>query len=112
MKKFNKYIVNEFKSGFGRFIAIMAIVALGVGFLIGVLQATPDMKSTMSNYYLDNHAYDADVKATFGMTKEDVDAIAALDGVEEAVPLISTDLVATVGETDAAVRLIGLDTDD
>lgn len=112
MKKFNKYIVNEFKSGFGRFIAIMAIVALGVGFLIGVLQATPDMKSTMSNYYLDNHAYDADVKATFGMTKEDVDAIAALGGVEEAVPLISTDLVATVGETDAAVRLIGLDTDD
>ena len=112
MKKFNKYIVNEFKSGFGRFIAIMAIVALGVGFLIGVLQATPDMKSTMSNYYLDNHAYDADVKATFGMTKEDFDAIAALDGVEEAVPLISTDLVATVGETDAAVRLIGLDTDD
>lgn len=112
MKKFNKYIVNEFKSGFGRFIAIMAIVALGVGFLIGVLQATPDMKSTMSNYYLDNHAYDADVKATFGMTKEDVDAIAALDGVEEAVPLISTDLVASDGEADAAVRLIGMDTDD
>ena len=112
MKKFNKYIVNEFKSGFGRFIAIMAIVALGVGFLIGVLQATPDMKSTMSNYYLDNHAYDADVKATVGLTKEGVGSIAALDGVEEAVPLISTDLVATVGETDAAVRLIGLDTDD
>ena len=112
MKKFNKYIVNEFKSGFGRFIAIMAIVALGVGFLIGVLQATPDMKSTMSNYYLDNHAYDADVKATFGMTQEDVDAIAALDGVEEAVPLISTDLVASDGEADAAVRLIGMDTDD
>ena len=56
MKKFNKYIVNEFKSGFGRFIAIMAIVALGVGFLIGVLQATPDMKSTMSNYYIRNNA--------------------------------------------------------
>ena len=91
MKKFNKYIVNEFKSGFGRFVAIMAIVALGVGFLIGVLQATPDMKSTMSNYYLDNHAYDADVKATFGMTKEDVDAIAALDGA--AVQLQDTELL-------------------
>ena len=112
MKKFNKYIVNEFKSGFGRFIAIMAIVALGVGFLIGVLQATPDMKSTMSNYYLDNAAYDADVKGTFGLTQANIDAIAGLDGVDTVTPLISTDLLASDGDADVAVRLIGLDKDD
>ena len=112
MKKFNKYIVNEFKSGFGRFVAIMAIVALGVGFLIGVLQATPDMKSTMSNYYIDNAAYDADVKGTFGMTRENVDAIEDLSSVEAVTPLVSTDLLANDGEADVAVRLIGLDAED
>ena len=112
MKKFNKYIVNEFKSGFGRFIAIMAIVALGVGFLIGVLQATPDMKSTMSNYYIRNNAYDADVKATFGLTQDNIDAIEALGSVAEVTPLISTDLLASDGDADVAVRLIGLDEED
>ena len=35
MRKFNKNIAKEFKTSFGRFIAIMAIIALGVGFLIG-----------------------------------------------------------------------------
>lgn len=109
MKKFNKYIVNEFKTGFGRFVAIMAIVALGVGFLIGVLQATPDMKSTMSNYYIDNAAYDADVKGTFGLTQENIDAIKNLSSVEAVTPLISTDLLADDGDADVAVRLIGLD---
>ena len=42
MKKFNKNIAKEFKTGFGRFIAIMVIIAIGVGFLIGILQATPE----------------------------------------------------------------------
>ena len=54
MRKFTKNIVKEFKTGFGRFVAIMAIVALGVGFLIGIMQATPDMRRSMSNYYIDN----------------------------------------------------------
>ena len=43
MKKFTKNIVKEFKKSFGRFLAIMAIIALGVGFLIGISQSTPDM---------------------------------------------------------------------
>ena len=112
MKKFNKYIVNEFKSGFGRFIAIMAIVALGVGFLIGVLQATPDMKSTMSNYYLDNHAYDADVKATFGMTKEDVGRHRRARRRRRGRPAHLYRPRRNRRRDGRAVRLIGLDTDD
>lgn len=31
MKRFTKTIAKEFTSGFGRFVAIMAIIALGVG---------------------------------------------------------------------------------
>ena len=58
MRKFNKNIVNEFKTGFGRFVAIMAIIALGVGFLIGIMQATPDMKNSMDGYLRDSAAYD------------------------------------------------------
>ena len=54
MKKFSKNIVKEFKNSFGRFLAIMAIIALGVGFLIGISQATPDMKTSMSDYLKDN----------------------------------------------------------
>ena len=104
MRKFNKNIAKEFKTSFGRFIAIMAIIALGVGFLIGVTQATPDMKNTMDHYLVENEAYDVDVKGTFGLTQADIDAIRGLKDdagneiVESVTPVISTDAVVTAGE--------------
>ena len=81
MKKFSKNIVKEFQTGFGRFAAIMIIIAIGVGFLIGVIQATPDMNNTMSSYLIETNASDVSVKGTFGLTQEDADKIAALDCV-------------------------------
>ena len=81
MRKFNKNIVNEFKTGFGRFVAIMAIIALGVGFLIGIMQATPDMKNSMDGYLRDSAAYDIGVKGAYGLSEED---IAAIEGAKDA----------------------------
>lgn len=109
MKKFNKNIVKEFRTGFGRFIAIMAIVALGVGFLIGVMQATPDMKNSMDTYYRNSSIYDVDVKGTIGLTQADIAAIEELDVVESAMPLISTDALVEVGGTEVVGRLIGIE---
>ena len=115
MRKFNKNIAKEFKTSFGRFIAIMAIIALGVGFLIGVTQATPDMKNTMSTYLIDNQAYDIYVKGTYGLTQADIDAIRALKDdngdalVESVTPVISTDAVVTAGEYEVVGRFIGID---
>lgn len=109
MRKFSKNIVKEFQTGFGRFAAIMIIIAIGVGFLIGVIQATPDMKNTMSSYLIENNASDVSVKGTFGLTQEDADKIAALDCVETVTPVLSTDFETTVGGKEFVVRLNGLD---
>ena len=115
MRKFNKNIAKEFKTSFGRFIAIMAIIALGVGFLIGVTQATPDMKNTMSTYLIDNKAYDIDVKGTYGLTQGDLDAIMALEDengeplVESVTPVISTDAAVTAGGHEVVGRFIGIE---
>lgn len=115
MKKFSKNIAKEFKHSFGRFIAIMAIVALGVGFLIGVMQATPDMKRSMDIYYRESAIYDIDVKGTYGLTQEDITAIEnAEDGegnkvVSSVMPVISTDAIAEYGGTELVARIVGLD---
>ncbi len=117
MKKFSKNIAKEFKNSFGRFLAIMAIIALGVGFLIGVTQATPDMKTSMSDYLIDNAAYDVDVKATYGLTQSDINNIASLkdddgnDFVEAYMPVVTSSVMANIGGavSQSAVNLIGLD---
>ena len=108
MSRFTKNIIKEFKTSFGRFVAIMAIVALGVGFLIGIMQATPDMRNTMSDYYIDNAAYDIDVKGTYGLTQKDIDAISQTEGVETAVPVISTDVSLSGEEGNLIGRVVEL----
>ena len=116
MKKFSKNIVKEFKNSFGRFLAIMAIIALGVGFLIGISQATPDMKTSMSDYLKDNVAYDIDVKAAYGLTLADIDKISSAtdDSGDEVVsaymPAVTSSIMASIdGANETAVNLIGID---
>lgn len=117
MKKFTKNIAKEFKNSFGRFLAIMAIIALGVGFLIGISQSTPDMKTSMSDYLFENAAYDIDVKATYGLTLSDIDEISSLttdDGdevVADYMPVVTSSVMANIdGSTSrSAVNLIGID---
>lgn len=117
MKKFTKNIAKEFKNSFGRFLAIMAIIALGVGFLIGISQSTPDMKTSMSDYLTENAAYDVDVKATYGLTQTDIDEIASLtttdgdDVVADYMPAVTSSVMANIdGSTSrSAVNLIGID---
>lgn len=116
MKKFSKNIVKEFKNSFGRFLAIMAIIALGVGFLIGISQATPDMKTSMSDYLKDNAAYDIDVKAAYGLTLADIDKISSAtdDSGDEVVsaymPAVTSSVMASIdGANETAVNFIGLD---
>ena len=48
----------EIKNTFGRFAAIMAIIALGVGFFSGLKMTKPDMMNTISNFLDKGNFYD------------------------------------------------------
>ena len=48
-----KDLFREIKRTFGRFIAIFAIVAIGVAFFAGVTASSNDMKNSTDNYYDD-----------------------------------------------------------
>ena len=108
-KTYLKSILREIKKSCGRFIAIVGIVALGVGFLVGILSANPDMRAAVDRYYRQNNMCDAVVKSTAGLVQRDLDALAALDGVETVMPAYSLD---TLLESDAggtlAARVYGL----
>ena len=52
---YGRCILREIKGSFGRFIAIIGIVALGVGFLLGILSTTRDLKASMSQYYTEKN---------------------------------------------------------
>ena len=71
-KMYTRTILREIKQSFGRFAAIIAIVALGVGFLMGLLSSTPDMKASADRYYEESAMSDFNIKSTMGLTKGDL----------------------------------------
>ena len=77
----------------GRFFAIVAIVALGVGFFTGLRLARPAMAKTGADYIEETNLYDFQLRSTLGFTEEDAAYFAALDGVETVEPSVSADLL-------------------
>ncbi|MDE6407999.1 MAG: FtsX-like permease family protein [Anaeroplasmataceae bacterium] len=71
-RTFIKTILRDFKKNLTRLIAIVAIMALGVGFLIGLLSATPDLQDSMERYYDETNLYDISIKSTIGFSKDDI----------------------------------------
>ena len=109
-KMYARTIIREIKQSFGRFVAIIAIVALGVGFLVGILSSTPDMKASVDQYYNEKTMSDFDIKSTMGLTDEDVSALAAMKTVDQAMPARVTDALMSTGDDELLVgRLYGLD---
>lgn len=109
-RNYTRTITREIKQSFGRFVAIIAIVALGVGFLVGILSSTPDMKASVDQYYRDSSMSDFDIKSTMGLTDEDTSALAALPQVDKVMPAYVTDVLMSTDKDEVlAGRIYGLE---
>ena len=80
----------------GRFLAILAIVALGVGFFSGLKVTKNAMIDTADQYLRDYAMFDEKLMTTLGIDKAQVASIAAMDGVETAEGSVSMDVLATL----------------
>ena len=85
--------LRELRHSLGRFLAILAIIALGVGFFAGLKAAKPAMLLSAGEYIEETKLFDFRLLSTLGLTQEDVDSFAALSGVETAEGAITVDAV-------------------
>lgn len=92
-RSYTKLTIRGIRGSLSRFIAIISIVALGSGFLAGLLASTPDMEKSADNYYDKSNTYDLNIKGSLGVTEEDVDSIRALGEIDEASATYSQDLM-------------------
>lgn len=99
----------EIKNTFGRFAAIMAIIALGVGFFSGLKMTKPDMVNTVSNFLDKENFYDLHLLSTLGYTDDDVEAFAGEKDVLYAEGGYSLDvLYKNEGENDRVLKTISV----
>jgi len=98
------------KKSIARYIAIVAIIALGAGIFVGLRTTKSDMIATGQRYMDQQNMFDLRLLSSYGWDKADVERIAALPGVEDAEGVISLDAIASYegAETESVYKLYSI----
>lgn len=88
---------------FGRYIAIILIIALGAALFLGLLMTKADMVATGQVFMDEQNMFDIRVMNLYGWKQEHLDAVLQIDGVVEAEKVEYIDLLASVDKADAEV---------
>ncbi|MCL2860611.1 MAG: ABC transporter permease [Oscillospiraceae bacterium] len=105
-----KDIVRQIKNTRYRYLSIIAIVALGVLFFVGINAASPDMRITADDYFNNQNLYDFNLMSATGFTNDDLDAIRKV--TPDIMPAYSLDVIAKSGEKEFAVKTYSIDNMD
>lgn len=84
--------LREIKLSFGRYFAILAIVALGVGFFSGLKVTRDVMVASADTYLEEGQMYDFRLLSTLGFEQEDVNAFAAREDVRAVEGAVSAEI--------------------
>lgn len=102
-RAYRKVVLRGIRGSLSRFLAIFAIVALGVGFLAGLMVSSPDMRLSVDAYYDESAMMDLRLLSTLGLTERDVDAVRGTEGVGAVMPGWSLDVLADSEDREEAV---------
>lgn len=81
MRAFSKDILRTIGGSKKRYLSIVAICALGATMLTGLSIACLDLRESAEALYERQHLYDISVQSTLGLTQDDVDELAGIEGV-------------------------------
>ena len=105
-KTYRKNMWRELAANKSRFASVFGIVLLGVMMLAGLLSVAPGMRRAGQRWYSGQNVFDIRVVSTLGLGQEDIDAIAATEGVEAVMPVKSVDCEGSFrGGSTLAVRV-------
>lgn len=112
MKAVNKNTFREISKSKSRFLSILLICAIGVGFFSGVRATCGIMKTSADDYFDEHNLFDLRVLSTFGLTEDDVKAISEVEGVDGVYPSKYTDLALHRGEEEYLTRVFSKTPDE
>ena len=101
-----KTLLRSIRGSLGRYFAILAIVALGVGFFTGLRNAQPSMQQTADRYYDEQLMYDFQLVSTLGLTAGDLAALAGMEGVSAAEGGYRTEALIRLADGEEAAFLL------
>ena len=103
-----KTTLREIKGSLGRYLAILAIVMLGIGFFAGLKMTKPTMVDTEDEYLREQNFFDYRLLSTIGFTKEDVESLKDWTQAADVEGTLSVDALTAVEENEAVYKFHAL----
>lgn len=103
-----KNLLQTIRKSIGRYIAIVAIIALGSGMFVGLVTTKSDMIATAQEYTREQNMFHLRLLNTYGWTQAELDKISALEGVVDAEGSVTLDAIAQFGEKENSVYRLHL----
>lgn len=100
-----KSTFREIKESLGRFLAILAIVALGVGFFAGLKVTQPAMLETAQRYFDKTSLYDYRLISTVGFSEDEVETIQKQKDVRAAEGAVTFDIICESGGKERVIKM-------
>ena len=101
--------IKEIKNTYKRFISILLMAFLGVGFFAGLRAASPDMVDTLDAYFKEQNVYDIKILSTLGLTDDDIDALKQIDNVSNVYGEYSQDVLLNFEDTEVVAKVMSID---
>lgn len=99
-----KLVFREIRHSKARFLSILVLILLGVGFFVGLQATGPNMLNTVDDYFDEKKLYDAHIQSTMGIEDNEVRLLSEYDPIEYIEEGYSQDVL--VGENRIVMKLI------
>lgn len=109
MKKALRFGLKDLRQVISKLVAIMLIVMLGVGFLIGLLTTAPNMRYSVEHYYTKNNVADLVVQSPAPIMDEEIETLEAHPEVTGVMPYFMIDEVIEIDDADRMAKIMLLD---
>lgn len=100
-----KNVLKKINRSLGRFISLVLIIMLGVGFYAGIRQSTPAIRDVQNRYVVRTNMMDLQVVSTLGFNENDIKALEKLEDVE----YVTGGYSGFVYSEDDVIRILSID---
>ena len=91
-----------------RFILLLLLIAIGIGFYVGFKSASVNMQKSAKNYYKENNLMDIKISSSTGFSENDYDLIKKIKNVKGVMMVKAVNAKLTTGKDDFFVKAIGI----
>ncbi len=104
--KLIQHIFRKIKNNYKRFISLLCMSLLGVGFYAGIKATSPDMIKTLDTFFDSQEVYDIEIVSTLGLTENDITELEKIPNINKVVGSTYKDVFTNIEKEEYIIRLL------